>query len=57
MVLEHIKNLAEKQAKIEITDCVITIPADFTIKQKSSLIYSAKLAGLSILCKNIKYFY
>ena len=51
MKLKHIKSISEQElgGNIEITDCVITVPEYWTMKQRQSLLDSAKIAGLNVL--------
>lgn len=49
MILRHAKRLSEKQASIEIKDCVITVPGNWNLDQKRALLDAASLAGLHVL--------
>jgi len=49
MILEKIRNIAEKYTGEKITNAVITVPAYFNNNQKQSTIKSAKIAGLDVL--------
>ena len=49
MILKHVKKLSEKQANLEIRDCVITVPSDWSLRQRNSLNTAAMIAGLNPL--------
>lgn len=50
MVLASAKKYAEKMADIQsIRDCVITVPTNWSLRQRLSLVQAAKIAGLSPL--------
>jgi heat shock protein 1/8 len=48
-ILLHIKQLAQAQLNETITDCVITVPANFTDYQRQATIDSATIAGLNCI--------
>jgi hypoxia up-regulated 1 len=49
MILQHAKNLAKKQAGGAVTDVTITVPASFTVNQRSMIIDAAEMAGFNVL--------
>lgn len=50
MVLASAKKYAEKMAEISnIRDCVITVPTNWSLRQRLTLVQAAKIAGLSPL--------
>ncbi len=48
-ILKELKLAAEAELKDEVSHAVITVPANFTEKQKSATKRAAELAGLSVL--------
>lgn len=48
MLFNHIKFLAEKYAKITITDCFVTIPSFFNYKQRNALAQGIKISKLDL---------
>lgn len=48
-LLGHIKTISENYSSTRITDCVISCPPYFSDKQRSALIDSGKIAGLTVL--------
>ncbi len=49
MILKNIKEHASKQAGSEIRDCVLTVPADWGISARTTLVNSAYIADLAVL--------
>uniref|UniRef100_A0A7S1J2M0 Heat shock protein 70 n=1 Tax=Eutreptiella gymnastica TaxID=73025 RepID=A0A7S1J2M0_9EUGL len=48
MLLTYVKSLTESFAEMPITDCVIAIPATYTLRQRQALEDAADIAGLKI---------
>ncbi|MFH0900743.1 MAG: Hsp70 family protein [Pseudomonadota bacterium] len=46
LVLTHMKELAERQLGMAITECVVTVPANFSDGQREATREAAELAGL-----------
>ena len=49
VMLRYLKNMAEKQFGIEVTECVVTCPANFRDDSKKALLEACELAGLKPL--------
>ncbi|KAH0785061.1 cytoplasmic heat shock protein 70 [Histomonas meleagridis] len=49
MILEKIKKIAENYLKTEVTDAVITVPANFNDSQRASTQAAGRIAGLNVL--------
>ena len=48
-ILRHLKDLAGETLGEEVTDAVVTVPANFTDVQRSSTKIAARIAGLKVL--------
>ena len=51
-ISHYLRFLVDKASKVvdmEITDCVITVPANFTSSQRHSILWAARDAGLNVL--------
>lgn len=48
IMLKYLKECAEKQLKEEVTEAVITVPANFNNVQREATLNAAKLAGLKV---------
>ena len=49
MIFRHARRLAEKQAKVQIKDCVITVPPNWSLNRRRALIDAGTLSGLTTL--------
>lgn len=49
MILKHAKDLSKKQADGVVTDATITVPASFTINQRTMIRDAAEMAGFNVL--------
>ena len=49
VVLRYMKNMAEKQFGIAVTECVVTCPANFRDDSKQALLEACEHAGLKVL--------
>ncbi|XP_065669200.1 97 kDa heat shock protein [Hydra vulgaris] len=49
MLLTELKQTAQENLKIKVTDCVISVPSYFTDFQRRSVLNSAQIAGLNCL--------
>lgn len=47
MLLAHLKQIAEKNLEMQISNCVIGIPCYFTALQRRAYLHAAQIAGLS----------
>lgn len=49
MSLQHIMKIAEADAESVVRDCVITVPAFFSHRERQALLDAAEIAGLNVL--------
>lgn len=49
MILKYAKGLADKMGKVDIKDCVITVPTHWGFAQKDALLTAVDLSGLHAL--------
>eukprot|EP00667_Euglena_gracilis_P006133 EG_transcript_6180 len=48
MLLTYVKELVASHAEIPIEDCVIAVPATYTVRQRQILAQAAEIAGLNV---------
>jgi molecular chaperone DnaK (HSP70) len=48
MFLSYAKEMASNHAELPITDCVIAVPAAFTVRQRQAVALAAEIAGLHV---------
>ena len=49
LILEHMKNIAEKFLKVKIENAVISVPNGYNDLQRQAVRSAAKIAGLNVL--------
>jgi molecular chaperone DnaK len=49
IVLDYLKNMAEKQFGVAVTECVVTCPANFRDDSKQALLEACERVGLKVL--------